>query len=226
LASLLVYGVYMLLPSAAVVVAARLIDVHQPGGQSLNWRRLIPGLLLAGVLLLLVSYQLTLASIWDVATDGLRGLFLAQIVGGTALVAAVLLAWSLPGRWKLMALAFAVIVPFWMNTARTLGTYDPDGKWGKLPTLLTEQRAQTITDALQRYHDHTGRYPESLAELAPWYLVSVPTPYIIPGQSWCYSGGSNYYRLGYASRQSFSSPIAARLYAGVGQPPDPAWHCP
>jgi hypothetical protein len=225
-ATILQVGVYFFVPVLAVVVTARLIDGELPSTSPVDWRLLLLKWLIAVGILFLIGYQIMLGSIWDVATDGLRGPLLLMVVDFTAVAAALLLVWSLPGRWKLAALAFAASVFVLMEDAHKLGTYDPDGKWGKLPALVTEQRAQLIDQALQRYHAQNGRYPDSLTDLVPRYLIYLPNPYMIPGQNWCYDGGLDYYRFGYLYRAYFSSPVPARIHAAAGDPPKAAWDCP
>jgi hypothetical protein len=90
---------------------------------------------------------------------------------------------------------------------------------------VTEQRAEAVNRAIQRYHKQNGDYPRMLTDLTPRYLVYIPNPLIIPGQTWCYEGGHDYYRLGYVYRQSFSSPTSVRVHAAVGKPPVSAWEC-
>lgn len=226
LAALLQNGLYVVIPATAIVAAARLVDFSlPPPAQTVDWRKSLATLPLIALLVFLAGYQVMLASIWDVATDGLNGLFLLLVVTVTGIAAAAALAWSRPGRWKAAALVFAVVVSFSMQAAHRLGTYDPDGRWGKLPTLVTEQRAEAINQALQRYHNQNGRYPDALADLTPRYLVYLPTPFIIPGQSWCYAGGPDYYRVGYVYRETFSSPTSVRIHAAAGEPPGSAWEC-
>lgn len=228
LGTLIPFAVYFLIPALAVVVAARLIGNRNRSTSSVDQSPVFLFLrwLVAFGFLFLVGYQIMLGSIWDVATDGLRGLSLLLVVGLTAIAATLILLRTLPGRWKLSAIAFVMLVFFIMEGAHRLGTYDPDGKWGKLPTLMTEQRAETIDLALQRYHARNGRYPDSLNDLTPQYLLYLPAPFIIPGQTWCYQGGPDYYRIGYLYREYFSSPTSVRIHATAGEPPDSAGLCP
>lgn len=216
----------LLIPLMAVVVAACLLDLSPVPGDPIDWRRLALRYLLAGCLLLMLGEQVRLGSIWDVATDGLRGPFLVLPLGVTTIFAALLLTWSLPRRWKWTAAVFALAAVLVVASAHRLGTYDPDGKWGKLPSLVTEQRAQVITQALERYQVKNDRYPGTLESLVPWYLVYIPNPFIIPGQTWCYQGGSDYYQLGYVYRAYFSSPSSVRIHATAGAPPVAGWSCP
>ncbi len=42
---------------------------------------------------------------------------------------------------------------------------------------------------------------------------------MLRGESWCYQGGDDYYRLGSIYRDFFSSPLSYRVYASAGDPP-------
>jgi hypothetical protein len=214
-----------LTPGMAIIVAARLVHASQADGKPVDWRKAISSCVLILLILLLVGYQIGIASVWDVATDGLRSVFYWGLTSIMGIAAAIQLAWSLPGKRKLAALAFAVVVPVSMKGAHTIGTYGPYGQWGTLPTVVTEQRAEVVNRAIQRYHKQNGDYPRTLTDLTPRYLVYIPNPLIIPGQTWCYEGECNYYRLGYVYRQPFSSPAFVRVHAAVGKPPVSAWGC-
>jgi hypothetical protein len=226
LASFTQVTVYFLIPATAIVVAARLLLLSPTDSRSIYWRRVLLSLLLCAPLLFLVGYQIMLVSIWDVATDGIGGLFLWLWVSVTGIAAAMVLAWFSPGKRKLIALAFAVMVPLSMLRAQDIGTYGPTGRWGMMPIIVTEQRAETVNQAIHSYYARNGHYPPALNDLMPWYLVYVSPPLIIPGETWCYEGGRDYFRLGYVYRESFSLPTTVRIHASVGNPPDTAWVCP
>ena len=93
------------------------------------------------------------------------------------------------------------------------------------PAYVTEQRAEIIDNAIQHYYESHDAYPESLRELFPASLIYIPQPIMIPGQTWCYEGGPDYYRLGYVYRQYFSSGASVKTYASAGQPSSPHWPC-
>ena len=217
--------VLALAPGAAIIVAARFIQAGLGEEESFDWRRF--GLALASVLLILflIGYQTMIASIWDVATDGLSGIFLVGTTSLAAIASALILSWKLTGRRKLAAILFAVIVPVTMIGAERLGTLDRNGVWGTLPGQVTETRAEKIDREIQRFHEENGAYPQKLSELTPRYLLYIPVPYIIPSQDWCYESGPGYYRLGYVYREMFSLPASVRTYASAGEPPDHVWDC-
>ena len=94
------------------------------------------------------------------------------------------------------------------------------------PYDVTEERAARIQKAIETYHAKTSWYPLALKELIPGELLRIPLPMIIPGQSWCYQGGPNYYRLGAVYREHWSSPyLSVRVYASAGDVPDTTWEC-
>jgi len=217
--------IVFLMPGLAIITAARLVYMSQVGEQSKDWRKVILVLLLAASILLLVGYQIALASVWDVATDGILGIFLWFLVSVSGIAAAVIMALFLPNKRKLFALAFALIVPLSMRYAFRIGMYGPDGQWGTSPAFVTERRAEMVDRAIQRYYDQHGGYPRALNDLVPRNLVYIPKPIMIPGQTWCYKGGRDYYRLGYVYRQYFYTPASARVHAAVGEPPVSDWAC-
>ena len=218
-------AVFFLMPVLAIIVAARLFYLGQVGGQPKDWRKVILILLLVVSILLLVGYQIALASVWDVATDGIGGIFLWFQVSISGIAAAMVMAQFLPNKRKYLAIAFALIVPISMRFAFWIGTYGPDGQWGMSPVFVTERRAEMVGRAIQRYYDQHGGYPRVLNELVPRNLVYLPQPIMIPGQTWCYEGGDEYYRLGYVYRQYFFAPASVRIQVAVGEPPDLGWAC-
>lgn len=84
---------------------------------------------------------------------------------------------------------------------------------------LTNQRAEHVSHLIETYHAKTGRYPENIQELTPWYVFPLPGPVIIYGEYWCYdSDGENYYRLGYLNREHWSSPnLIGQIHTSKGQ---------
>ena len=85
-------AVVFLIPGLAMVVAARLVYMSQVGDQSKDWRKVILILLLVASILLLIGYQIALASVWDVATDGLGGIFLWFLVSVSGIATAIVMA--------------------------------------------------------------------------------------------------------------------------------------
>lgn len=188
-------------------------------------RKIFRVILLATPLVLLVSWLGFTASAWDVATDGLGGIFLSQIVTVFGIGAASLLSWRLPEKRLSAAFTATLVLPILMFFSTRLGTFGAYPEWGRVPHIRTERRAAIIDHAIQRYRQDQGAYPRLLSDLTPNYLLYLPTPFIIPRQDWCYQGGQAYYRLGYINREYFSTPTSVEVYARAGQPPEESWEC-
>jgi hypothetical protein len=212
-------------PGAATIVAARIVQLGFGDEQSFDPRRFALALVAVVLILAIIAYQTMLASIWDVATDGLSGIFLVGTTSLAGIASALILAWKVTGRRKLAAIFFAAIVPLLMIGAERAGTLDRNMEWGTLPGQVTESRAEKINRGIQRFQAENGAYPQTLSELTPRYLLYIPVPYMIPRQDWCYEGGAGYYRFGYVYRKYFSTPASVRIHAAAGEPPDPAWDC-
>ncbi len=91
---------------------------------------------------------------------------------------------------------------------------------------LTEVRAEWVSQLVEVYYAREGRYPQNLRQVKPWYAASLPGPFIMYGQDWCYAAGGDYYLLGYVYREHWSSPeLIRRTYKTAGEPPDPEGIC-
>jgi hypothetical protein len=216
-------------PVAAVALAARMIQLGLRGfsGSWLrDWRALVPRLprlLFAALLMCYLAYQLTIAVIWDRATDGLGAVFLGEVLFFTCLVAVMVLAESKTAqeRYTKSAVLFSTLLVVFILGACIIGGSNS-------PPEITAARAARIDRAIQRYYQRHERYPADLYELVPGYLVYLPQPVIFRDQTWCYQGGEDFYRLGYVYQPGFGAPknqIAIRLSASSGQPPLPYWPC-
>jgi hypothetical protein len=213
-----------LAPSLAVIALARLLAWALAGEPRPSLSRWFLAGLLAMPLLALLGAQAALASGWDVATDGLGGVWLLEVCTVFAIAAGMLLAWRLPVPRRTPAFVLAVVIAVVISVANQLGTFGFDGAWGSLPPARTARRAEAVNQAILRYHASQGEYPQTLNQLTPGYLLYVPKPFIIPGQEWCYQGGGQSYRLGYVYRQYFSSPAAVKVHAAAGES-DLPWGC-
>jgi len=218
-------GEYVIIPGLGIIISALLLRDLFLHDQPLNWRNLILHLLFVVIILSMIWYQIFLATIWDVATDGLGALMLWLITGIVAISSALLMAWSLPRRHIWVAVLFALTVPAMMQLAQNKGAYDSHGEWGKTPITMTEQRAEKIDRAIQKYYTRNMEYPQRLSDLTPRYILYIPNPYIIPGQDWCYDGSKDYYPFGYVYHKYFSTAASAKVYSFAGEPPLPAWDC-
>jgi hypothetical protein len=164
---------------------------------------------LAALVLGLTLYNLYWLAIWDSTTDSLDFIWLVGPVLA-AVFAGLLLAALLPWRVKWAGVSYAVLIPLLMigvfNRAKQIDFRQ-----------LTEARAGQVTQAIEAYYAREGRYPLDLRQLTPLYLVAIPDPVIMQGQSWCYLAGEDYYRLGYLNRDHWSSPILyGRVVAAKG----------
>jgi hypothetical protein len=164
----------------------------------------LSGLVLAGGL-----YHFYWLFVWDSTYDALDVLFLLIPIL-TILLSATLLAELLVGRQKLAALVYVILIPALVilvfRSAKQVNYRD-----------LTEARAERISQALASYRNSQGRYPETLAQLVPRTILSIPDPVILYGQKWCYQGTTDFYQLGFVDREHWSSPeLFATVYKTLG----------
>jgi hypothetical protein len=213
------------LPAISIAIAAHLVFDLVSGDITNKIFKVIFGVVLVLFTIFMLGYQMYLASIWDAATDGLWSPLLLMLASMASIAAGIIMAWFLPGWRRLAALAFALLVPLSMLYPNWIGTYGPDREWGMSPAHITEQRAETIANAIQGYYEDHGEYPASLKSLFPGNLVYIPKPMMIPGQAWCYEGGQDYFRLGYVYRKYFSAQTSVLIHASAGEPPNPDWPC-
>jgi hypothetical protein len=175
--------------------------------------------------LLLMAWHAATASAWDVATDGLGGIFMLQLGFVFGIACAAHESWRLPVKNNTYVFGFVFMILAITVAGNSFGTYGFDGDWGNVPHARTARRAEMINRAIQRYYLQEKQYPQELADLTPAYMVYIPTPFIIPRQGWCYQGGEDYYRLGYVYRDYFSTPASVKIHAAAGIPPDLSWPC-
>lgn len=214
-----------LAPGLGIILSCRLLGWVLADEQGSTARRLFRAVLLTVPIFLLLAWQAVTASAWDVATDGLGGIFILEIAFVFGVAAAIHQSWSLSVKRYSFIFGFVLLILVIIMEANSFGTFGFDGAWGNVPRARTARRAEMINQAILRYYEQQGHYPQALANLTPNYLLYLPTPFIIPHQGWCYQGGSDYYRLGYIYRDYFSSPAYVKVFAAVGQPPDPSWSC-
>jgi hypothetical protein len=219
-----------LLPCLALVLAALLLfiglrQVHfsgqpeskpdgEPSRQGRNPGRIAVTALALSLLVLVGGlYHLYWLFVWDSTYDSLHVFFL-MVPFLTALFSAAVLADLLLGKMKLVALLFAILIP-----ALMIGVF-----WSAKRVdfrALTEARAERVSQALASYQARQGRYPETLDQLAPRTMLSIPDPVILYGQEWCYQGATDSYQLGFVDREHWSSPeLFATVYKTQGAPAD------
>ncbi len=214
-----------LAPALGIIFLCRLLGwglADEPDGRA---RRLLLAALLALPVLLLLAWQAATASAWDVATDGLGGIFLLELSAVFGIAAIVHQSWKAPVKRSGLLFGVVMLLLAVVTAANSFGTFGFDGAWGNVPHARTARRAETINRAVLRYYEEQGQFPRTLSDLRPAYLLYLPTPFIIPSQDWCYQAGPDFYRLGYVYRDYFSTPASVKLFASAGQPPDPSWPC-
>ncbi|MFN2233778.1 MAG: hypothetical protein ACK2U1_06080, partial [Anaerolineales bacterium] len=168
---------------------------------------------LAAVLLGSLAYTIVWASIWDQTSDGLGGIMFATWSSLVAIAAGMVMGATARKWYRSAGFVFALLVPVWMFASFSYG-------WSVSYHAITEGRASRIQDAIESFHTENGRYPQELSELIPNYLFRIPGPVILRGESWCYQGGRDYYRIGAFYREYFSTPLSLQTYASAGNLPD------
>jgi len=204
---------FVALPGMLVVAAAVLLTNSL---QSRDGKPALLPILLALGLLGYLAYSIFWASVWEQTSDGLEGalpLPAALVAVGAGMAMAVTLT-----RWRRgVGLLFAVLVPLLICQAFERG-------WQVSYHDITDARAERIVQALADYHQREGVYPPTLDALTPRYLLRVPQPVELRGETWCYQGGADFYQLGVFFREFFSMPVELQVYATVGEP-DGTWVC-
>jgi hypothetical protein len=215
LVSSFVTTILFLLPSLALVNAALLLQAGL-NAQAGRWQ--VTCLILVGVLVLKTLHNLYELTVWDSTYDALTYLWLIVPVCAV-LLSAFMLFVVLPERTKLTGFLYVLVLPGLMIAASALAQ-------GVDFRQVTNSRAERTARAIESYYAREGRYPETLSELAPRYLLSVPKPMIIYGQDWCYESGEEYFRLGYIDREHWSDPrLIGRVYKSAGELPEPHPMC-
>ena len=177
----------------------------------------IPFLLVGALLIIKALFTLYDLTVWDNTYDSLGYIWLFFPILATLLAGLTLLA--LPSRTKMMSILYLLALPAVMISVSTLAQR-VDFR------VLTSQNAERVVQAIESFYAREGRYPESLSELTPRSILSLPEPLIIYGQAWCYESGDGYYRLGYVDREHWSDPrMIGRIYKAEGQPAQQSLMC-
>lgn len=200
-------AILWLLPPLALINAGILLF---SGLDRANKRSSVRLLALGALLLFRTTFNLYDLTRWDNTYDPLGYIWLilpilAVLLGGVMLSAA------LQGRWKLAGPAYVVIVSA-LLIAISASAQRADFR------DETARGAERTVRAIEAYYARRGSYPESLSQLVPWYILSLPRPMVIYGQDWCYESGEGYYRLGYLDREHWSDPrLVGQVYKTVGE---------
>lgn len=186
-------------------------------GRRVGWGTAVP-FILGALLLVKAMHVFYWLMIWDSTYDPLDFLLLPLPILVALLVAAFLLI-AMPGRAKAAGVGYGLLIPA-LLIVLFMGAKRVDFR------QLTAERTAQTSQALETYYARHGRYPQALAQLSPWTILSVPGPVIIFGQEWCYDGGADYYRLGYVYREHWSDPrLSGRLVQAAGDVPEQAPIC-
>ena len=150
--------------------------------------------------------------IWDSTYDALGFLWL-PIPVLAIFSSTIMLSIYLPKDTKLIALFYIFLIPIMIIISFHAQQLDY--------RQLTASRGARISRALDAYHAQNNHFPQNLQALIPRHFLTIPSPVIIYGQNWCYDGGADYYRLGFLSRDHWSSPnLFGKLLRTWGDPPD------
>jgi hypothetical protein len=220
---------YLTIPGFVIPVMAMLTANVLGGFSATNetrpvvWRPIIGRLAFVLILYGYLLYSYFWLWLWDGIDDGIRGLFMIVASVMTAISTGLVMVMTISGwrRWMGLAFAILVTVPLYLTVITGMGM---DGSVSNY--TVTEERAARIQQAIENHHARTGWYPLDLEELIPGEMLRLPLPMIMPGQGWCYQGGSNHYRLGAVYREHWSSPyLSVRVYATAGNVPEGPWEC-
>ncbi|MFA9407110.1 MAG: hypothetical protein ACERKX_14955, partial [Anaerolineales bacterium] len=187
-------GIFILI--AALLISVLLIDrglkAHNSGDMRHTYRNfIISGLICLGLALSTFRHGLMVNASGHASEDHMP----AGIVG-LAVVVGILLAFGLRQRRLGPGLAYMLLMPVVITLAYV-------SAWLVDPLTVTTNRVNRIDQAVERYHQEQGSYPSSLAQLMPDQLLFKLPPLTGRGQVWCYQGGVDYYRLGYAYYQRY-----------------------
>lgn len=186
---------------------------QQPARRTLIFRFGLAFLLLGSLAYMLLGW-----AIWDQTQDMGAGFLVLPMTGVTAVAAGMVMTTALSGKLRITGLLFMTLLPVLLYQVYEIGSTISHHE-------LTERRAAQIAGALERFQAREGHYPEALAELTPRDLLFIRRPIILPGETWCYQGNADFYRLAAFHREFWSSPVSLRLYEAAGEPPAGPWEC-
>jgi len=171
-------------------------------------------LALSGLLLAKTLDNLYWLAVWDLINDSM-GILLLSVPVLAVLFSGLVLSTALKGRAKIIGLVYPLV-----TLALLFGVFA--GAQRVDTRQMTANRAGQVSRAIETYYARHRIYPRDLSRLVPWTLLSIPEPVIIYGQTWCYSGGTEGYSLGYIDRDHWSSPIlVGRVFSSIGSADTP-----
>jgi hypothetical protein len=218
-----------LLPSVAVLIGAVLLysgmnqyktwrDTGTRAGESLNdlrsgkKRTMFLTFILLALLVARTAINFYWLMVWDSAGDSLDYFFLVPPVAAS-LISGALLLYLMPGKSRWSAI-YGLLVPVLLVavsvSAKSIGFRQ-----------RTEEGAARVTRSIETYYTRQGHYPQTLGQLVPRYMLSMPKPIILYEENWCYDASESAYRLAYVDRQHWSSPeLFAHIYSAKGSLPE------
>lgn len=209
MAAVLLYSGFSLLQEAGYPVA----DAESPTTSKNQGKIAFACFVLSGVLLLKTLHNLFWLTVWDNTTDSLGYIWIALPVL-MAFFSGVLLFINLRRQAVWAGLGYLLLVPGLLIVVSTRAQQVDYRQ-------LTEIHAEQISRRVEAYYARQGYYPQELQQVKPWYAGSLPQPFIMYGQDWCYLAGGDYYQLGYVYREHWSSPeLIRRAYKTAGKPPE------
>jgi len=116
-----------------IILSCRLLGWVLADEQGSIERRFFLAVLLIVPILLLLAWQAATASAWDVATDGLGGIFMLQQSFVLGVAAAIHQSWNLPLKRNSFIFGFVVLLLIIIMGANSFGTFGFDGEWGMYP---------------------------------------------------------------------------------------------
>jgi len=122
------------------------------------------------------------------------------------------------------AIVYTILIPMLL-----LGSYSAG--WLLEPQVITQSRADHLSQAIERFQGEQGIYPANLETLTPRYMPYILGPLTGRGQVWCYQSGADFYRLGYAYYQRYYGPTFPTphsevvIHTAAGEPPEGPWMC-
>ena len=209
---------FFLIPLALVNAAFLLYSGLSLRSSEPQARIVIPVFFVGILLIIGTLFKIYDLTVWDNTYDSLKYILLfapmlAVLLSGLTLLIA------LPSKTKLAGIAYLLLAPalmIWVSTLAQRVDF----------RALTSQRADRVVQAIESFYAREERYPASLSELTPRYILALPEPVIIYGQTWCYESGDGYYRLGYVDREHWSDPrMIGRNFKAEGQPAQQSLMC-
>jgi len=173
---------------------------------------------LAFLLIVYLLYILFWSGVWDQTQDMGIGAFIFPFAGVAAIGAGMVMASVLRGKSRIAGLIYLILVPVLFYQAYDLGSRLSHHE-------ITEDHADRIANALQKFHAREGQYPNDLRALVPRDLLYIPQPIIFMGEHWCYQGEDDYYQLTAFFREYWNMPVSLKLYSSSGSAPTTVLPC-